>query len=51
MFTNAHISQQLINEKRDTFIAEAEQYRLLAAARKALRARRSQRSHRTESLS
>ena len=40
MFTNAEISQQLINEKRNEFIAEAEQYRLLATARKALRARR-----------
>ena len=40
MFMNAEISQQLINEKRDAFIAEAEQYRLLASARKALKARR-----------
>jgi hypothetical protein len=40
MFTNAEITQQLINEKRNDFIAEAEQFRLLATARKALKARR-----------
>jgi hypothetical protein len=50
MFTNAEISQQLINEKRNDFIAEAEQYRLLATARKALRGRRAK-ARRTESLS
>jgi hypothetical protein len=50
MFTNAEISQQLINDKRNEFIAEAEQYRLLATARKALRARRA-RSRKTEDLS
>jgi len=36
----AEINQQLINEKRNELIAEAERYRLLAAARKARRARR-----------
>jgi hypothetical protein len=50
MFMNADISQQLINDKRDMFIAEAEQYRLLATARKALKARRA-RARRTEDLS
>ena len=50
MFTNAEISQQLINEKRNDLIAEAEQYRLLATARKALKARRA-RSHRSEIVS
>jgi len=37
---NAEMSQELINEKRNTLIAEAERYRLLATARRALRARR-----------
>lgn len=40
MFTNAHISQELINEKRNELIAEADRYRLLASARKALRGKR-----------
>jgi len=50
MFTNAEISQWMINEKRDTLIAEAEQYRLLSTARKALRERRA-RSRRHSDLS
>jgi hypothetical protein len=50
MFTNAHISQQLINEKRDALIAEADRYRLLASARKAMKAKRA-RSRRQSDLS
>jgi len=51
MFTNAEISQQLVNERRAELIAEADQYRLLAAARKALRARARARSRGQSDLS
>jgi hypothetical protein len=39
MFTNAEIQQDLINQHRADLIAEADKYRLLATARKALRAK------------
>ncbi|HEX6684952.1 MAG TPA: hypothetical protein VF062_19340 [Candidatus Limnocylindrales bacterium] len=51
MFTNAEMAQQLINDRRSELIAEADQYRLLAAARKALRARSRARSRTHNDLS
>jgi hypothetical protein len=39
MFTNAEMTHQLIKQHRAELIAEADRYRVIKAARRALRAR------------